>query len=345
MVGRTYPVIVLSVALMFVLNTHLYAARIIKKIAGLSHKSGKIGIFRALIIGIQNYNSPKIDDLKTSLKDAPVMADILKSKYRFQVEILLGQKATKRAIAKALRNISSKAKPGDSVLIYYAGHGDFDRQYDSEWWIPADAKKRDSLTYLDNTLVQRAMKAKDARHVLLISDSCYSGALFGQERAMSQTISDKYYLNLNNEISRWGMTSGNKTSASDKGTDGHSVFAYQLIKKLKNNIKYYIYAQEIYTDIAPIIGNNSEQAPMCRPIKNTEDQGGGVGNEDSEPEEPIVMPQDTEMSFEDLKHAEQKKKEYEIRWANWQQKREKDFNEVKEIDNNSYLSSTHKKET
>jgi hypothetical protein len=52
------------------------------------------------------------------------------------------------------------------------------------------------------------------------------------------------------------------------------VFAYQLLKELRNSEKPYISTQELYTRIAPIISNNSEQTPLCRPIRNTGDQGG-----------------------------------------------------------------------
>ena len=70
------------------------------------------------------------------------------------------------------------------------------------------------------------------------------------------------------------MTSGNKTPVSDVGSGGHSVFAYQLLKELRKNEKPYISIQELCTRIAPIVSNNSEQTPLCRPIRNTGDQGG-----------------------------------------------------------------------
>lgn len=137
-----------------------------------------------------------------------------------------------------------------------------------------DAKAGDPVTYLDNVQVQKAMRSMNARHVLLISDSCYSGSLFGRARAMPPVINNRYYLGLYNEKSRWGMTSGNKTPVADDGTGGHSVFAYQLIKELRKNSKKYLSTQELYTRIAPIVSNNSEQTPLCRPIRNTGDQGG-----------------------------------------------------------------------
>ena len=250
------------------------ASRGISVISDLNHQSGKLGAYKALIIGINDYKDPDIPDLETAVNDANAMANLLSERYGFEVKLLLDRKATREAIYRALRSLTSSTEADDSVLIYYAGHGDLDRLTNDGWWIPADAKGGDPVTYLNNFLIQTYMRSMKARHVLLISDSCYSGTLFGQTRAMPQVIDHKYYLNLYNEKSRWGMTSGNKTPVSDQGTGGHSVFAYQLFKSLRENEKPYISTQELYTRIAPIISNNSEQTPLCRPIRNTGDQGG-----------------------------------------------------------------------
>ena len=250
------------------------AGRGISVVKDLSHNSGKLGAYRALIIGINDYKDPNIPDLQTAVSDAKDMAELLIKRYGFQVTLLLDQKATKEAIYLALRSLASSTKSDDSVLIYYAGHGDLDRTYNDGWWIPADAEGGNLLTYLDNVQVQKSMRNMNARHVLLISDSCYSGTLFGQSRAVPQAIDNKYYVNLYNEKSRWGMTSGNKTPVSDAGSGGHSVFAYQLLKELRKNEKPYISVQELCTRIAPIVSNNSEQTPLCRPIRDTGDQGG-----------------------------------------------------------------------
>ena len=248
--------------------------RALKVITDLSHRSGKLGSYRALIIGINDYQDSRIPDLETAVSDAKALADLLGEKYGFKIKLLLDRKAGKEAIFKALRDLAKSTMPNDSVLIYYAGHGELDRLYNDGWWIPADAEAGNLLTYLDNVEVQKSMRSMKARHVLLIADSCYSGTLFGRARAMPSVITDKYYLDLYNEKSRWGMTSGNKEPVSDRGTGGHSVFAYQLLKALKQTERQYTSTQEIYTRIAPIVSNNSEQTPLCRPIRNTGDQGG-----------------------------------------------------------------------
>ncbi len=241
----------------------------------LNHKSGKLGEYRALVIGIDNYQDHKIPALKTAVNDAKEMGDLLRNMYGFKVTLLLDRQATRRTIIQTLRDFTANTMPDESILIYYAGHGEIDRVLNDGWWVPVDAIGGDSSTYLDNTVIQKVMRSMKARHILLISDSCYSGTLFGEARSMPSLIDDRYYLNLYNEKSRWGITSGNKTPVSDSGSEGHSIFAYQLIKALKKNENPYVTTQEIFSRIAPIIANNSEQQPLCCPVRDTGDQGGG----------------------------------------------------------------------
>ncbi len=145
----------------------------------LSHRSGKIGAYRALIIGINKYKDNYIPSLTTARKDAEEIAKLLKERYGFQTKLLLDDKATQKAVFNALRQLAESTQENDSVLIYYAGHGELDTVYNDGWWIPSDAKFGDPLTYLDNTQMQKAIRSMKARHVLLLSDSCYSGTLFG----------------------------------------------------------------------------------------------------------------------------------------------------------------------
>ncbi len=249
-------------------------ARALKVISEFSHAGGRIGTYHALLVGINDYKDPEIPDLETPVSDVNEMASLLEKKYGFQVSRLINSKASKDGIYNALRHLVGTAKKEDSVLIYYAGHGGHDKLVGGGYWVPWDARHSNTGSYFDNVLTQKLIAGMKARHVLLISDSCYSGTLFGKARALPPDITDKYYLSLFNEKSRWGMTSGNFTPVADGGTDGHSVFAYQLIKALRKNSSPYLSTQQLYTGFAHIVANNSEQSPMCRPIKNTGDQGG-----------------------------------------------------------------------
>ncbi|HUN54642.1 MAG TPA: caspase family protein [Smithella sp.] len=64
----------------------------------LSHKSGKLGEYKALIIGINNYQDSKIPALKTAVNDATELASVLKTMYGFEVTLLLDRQATRQAV-------------------------------------------------------------------------------------------------------------------------------------------------------------------------------------------------------------------------------------------------------
>jgi len=241
----------------------------------LNHNSTKIGKYTAIIIGINDYSDDNIQDLDTAVNDAKAISDILSLKYGFQdISLLTDKNATRVCIDRVFRNKINSLNLNDSLVIYFAGHGDIDRELGGGWWLPSDAKGGYPGTYIDNTIIQKYIKAMRAKHVLLISDSCYSGTLFGISRKAPPIITEKYYVALYNEKSRWGLTSGNITPVSDMGSNNHSIFAYQLIKMLNTNKQPYVTPRQIYDHIAPIICNNAEQKPMCLPIRNTGDQGG-----------------------------------------------------------------------
>jgi basic membrane protein A and related proteins len=271
--GRLSVLLVVTLLFSFHLSG---SSRALKVRQNLQNRSGKpIGEYRALVIGINNYKDPQIPDLKTAVNDATSVANLLKDIYGFtDVTLLLDSQADGSSIQKSLRRLATQSKQNDSVLIYYAGHGDLDKVTKDGWWIPHNAIAGDPFSYLDNSIIQKYIRAIPARHVLLVADSCFSGTLFGSARELPSVIDDKYYATLFKEKSRWGMTSGNLTPVTDRGAEGHSLFAYQFIKSLKDNQKPYLTPREIYQKIAPIIRNNSEQLPITKPIRNADDRGG-----------------------------------------------------------------------
>ena len=78
-------------------DSHEKAVKV-KRIDELSHESGKLGKYKALIIGINDYEGPKIPDLETATNDATAVAKVLREKYGFEVKLLLDREATKEAI-------------------------------------------------------------------------------------------------------------------------------------------------------------------------------------------------------------------------------------------------------
>lgn len=232
----------------------------------------KPGPYKGLIIGINKYQDKKIPRLENPVNDAKAMAEVLCKDYGFgEVEVLLNGAATRGAIYDGLRKLVKTGSPDDSVLIYYAGHGDFDRSTpdkDDGWWIPADATLGMESSYLCNVVVLNEISKMKAKHVLLISDSCYAGALFAGLTRSVPTINKGFYRSLYQEKSRWGITSGNKEPVPDKGTGNHSFFAHALLKVLgKEKRPPYICIQEIYNEIADFVKAMSSETPICRPLQ------------------------------------------------------------------------------
>src|SRR5688572_6905893 len=84
----------------------------------------------ALVIGISDYVNfgPEIGgDLPGARNDALAMRDVLIARYGFtepNVHLVLDRDATRARIESELKNwLPSVVKPGDLVVVFFAGHG------------------------------------------------------------------------------------------------------------------------------------------------------------------------------------------------------------------------------
>jgi hypothetical protein len=141
----------------------------------------------AVIIGNADYGpATGFNALDTPVADADALEAVLKQKYGFVTEAALpnGQSASLslrnasgRDTAMALYNVSQVAGDTDTVLIYYAGHGIYEPMTTTAFWVPTDAVAGVPPTYLSASTISEAIARIQARKVILISDSCFSGAL------------------------------------------------------------------------------------------------------------------------------------------------------------------------
>ncbi len=233
------------------------------------------GDYWALIIGIDQYRHD-VPKLETAVRDAQAVRDVLIERYGFRPEritTLLNGQATREAIEDAFYALGQKARPTDSVFIYYAGHGQTDSEKVRGWWVPVDGKAKSPGTFISNARIRDEIAAMKAKHVYLVADSCFSGTLFGKARDLPP-IDDKFYSTLYANKSRWGLTSGMNEPVADAGKEGHSIFAYFFLKYLKDNREPYLAPSDIYKAIARVISNNAEQQPVSQPLKNAGDEDG-----------------------------------------------------------------------
>ena len=94
------------------------------------------GDYYAIVIGNNDYEY--LPQLKTAVNDATVISTILKNKYNFK-EVVLLTDATRKEILSELYKFKNKLSFKDNFLIYYAGHGDIDRQLGEGYWLTVNA--------------------------------------------------------------------------------------------------------------------------------------------------------------------------------------------------------------
>jgi hypothetical protein len=152
--------------------------------------------FFALVIGINNYRN--LDRLKTAVNDARSVAQVLKADYGFETTLILNEQATRDNIMKELNTLRRKLTSRDRLLIYYAGHGDYNRDTDTAYWLPVNADKDDNTNWIESKSISDQLKLISARHILVVADSCYSGTLtrlIYREMTLAKCISGNYRRN------------------------------------------------------------------------------------------------------------------------------------------------------
>jgi hypothetical protein len=234
----------------------------------------QMGPFWALLIGIDDYDHwPK---LATPVNDTKALENTLVTRYGFvpeRVKRLTNREATREGILEGLEWLINGAGEHDNVVIYYAGHGEEDKV--TGYWVPVEAKRDKKGAYISNSTIRDYVGTIRAKHVYLVADSCFSGSLFaGATRSKPPTITGRYYQEVYNRLSRQGLTSGGTEPVADNGYDGHSVFAYYLLKSLRENNEPYLTASALFDRIAVPVANNSKQTPISRPIRDVRDEGG-----------------------------------------------------------------------
>ena len=133
-----------------------------------------MGKFYAVVIAIDAYRS--FPRLQTPVQDGQSLAEVLRSSYGFSVTTLIN--ATRVDILNALYQYRKTLGPDDNLVIYFAGHGLSDESSGEAYWLPVDAAPNSRADYISSSELTTIIKELPARHVLIISDSSYSGALF-----------------------------------------------------------------------------------------------------------------------------------------------------------------------
>lgn len=227
-----------------------------------------------LAIGIDIYAKSRFNLLHNAVYDVKKITEILCEKYNFELveQPILNENATKQKIIDSLNELVATLTPEDNIVIYFAGHGIQNPITNHGYWIPYDVNDSPS-SYIPNSTIKDAIEGIDAKHVFLISDSCYSGTFLTRTRSADIAF---YYDKLDALKSRWVLASGGEEKVSDGSEEGTgSPFFNVLYDFLNENTNKHLSVSEIINHVNHATRRIAKQQPNGAYIQN-------VGHEDGQ---------------------------------------------------------------
>ena len=185
--------------------------------------------------------------LEYPVKDSQEIKKILLDHYYIdEWRELYNRDATRAAIVRLFIELQDKTGPNDSVFVFHAGHGINEEKTKTTAWIPYDGGPEADIytqaNWLSHLQIRSMLDSLKARHVFLISDSCFSGDLLDAKRGTTETIIN--YPAAYDSVSRQAMSSG-----ASEGVDDVSEFASRLKNTLLRSVTPYLTPDFILTQI------------------------------------------------------------------------------------------------
>ena len=226
------------------------------------------GKFYALIIGIEDYLDQSLPDLEYPVHDCQELINVLEGSYNFEKKnVTFLKNPSRTTIINTFADFRKHLTENDNLLIFYAGHGYWDKEIEQGYWLPIDATNKDISNWITNSTVRDYIRGIKAKHTLLIADACFSGSIFtGRDTFLDADASVKETYKY---TCRKAITSGMLETVTDK-----SVFVNYLIKRLQNNKEKYLKALDLYVGLRDAVINNSpnHQKPLYGVIQGAGDE-------------------------------------------------------------------------
>ena len=236
--------------------------------AAIADTSVDFGTYHALVIGNNHYRN--LPDLRTAVHDAQTIGQLLQDRYGYKVRILTD--ASRAEILTAINAYRRTLTEGDNLLIYYAGHGWLDRDADQGYWLPVNATRDNQIEWISNNAVTSEIRAIQAKHIIVVADSCYSGKLARGLQITQRTPG--YFRRMAQKKARVVISSGGLEPVVDSGGQrNHSIFAGAFIEALSGNRKV-MDGTSLFAQIREQVGWNADQTPEYAPIHKAGHGGG-----------------------------------------------------------------------
>jgi hypothetical protein len=230
------------------------------------------GTYYALVIGNVKYQH--WPSLKSPEGDARKTAELLEKRYGFKTRLLLN--ANRYDTLQALNELRNQLTEEDNLLVYYAGHGYLDEKINRAYWIPIEGALDSNADWIPTVAITDLVGAISAKHILVVADSCYAGALTRSSLArldagMTDDARRHWIEVVDSKRSRTVLSSGDIKPVLDTGGGEHSVFARAWLDVLRKN-EDVLEGERLHREIAARVAYAAdalkfEQVPQYAPIR------------------------------------------------------------------------------
>ena len=216
--------------------------------------------FYAIFIANTDYSGDKWPHLNTPVVEARSIIKVLEDKYNFDpanVDSLFNKSRIEilKAVSEKLKSLGEN----DNLVLYYGGHGYFVQATNMAYWVPINADNE--FDYISNTDISNLLSGCNAKHILVMADACFSGAM----RGGLETVSKYEYKFKSRQL---------LTSGSIEPVPGKSSYVPMVLSVFNSNNQKYLSARDLYLAIAPGIRNQANTDPVLRDLKVPGSEGG-----------------------------------------------------------------------
>jgi hypothetical protein len=241
------------------------------------------GKLHMLWVGINRYESPLWPTLKNAVSGSEALEEALGANFGLEDEDvvrLVNQAATLADIEMAVRAYGpggpKEIEEEDHLIISFAGHGEEDQLTRETAFVPYDGNPSSPSTWFRFDHLRPLLRAISARHILVISDSCFSGGVFrGSAQTQAARGNPAYAKRAFSKFSRQMISSGGSELTDDGGgRPGYSVFIDGLVHSLKSSNSNLLLANELFYETRNFVVANAEQTPEFGPLTRSGHAGG-----------------------------------------------------------------------
>ncbi|HRB29675.1 MAG TPA: caspase family protein [Nitrosomonas sp.] len=225
-----------------------------------------------VLFGIDQYVDKTIPALQSAVSDIEAIGQLFVNKLGYD-EARIVRNATRADIIRALNELSIEMEANDSVVIYYAGHGYMNTKTGNGYWIPSDASAKNPQSWISNTSISEMLVNITSKQMVMISDSCYSGA-FTKEQKIGLNIQNAKPDDILGKRSVVVMASGGDEPVADEGRGGHSIFAWFLMQALQN-VENWKIGTNVFEQIQNNVKKSFPQVPQYGAAVSAGHQEGG----------------------------------------------------------------------